>query len=253
MDLDLCILDFDHCLYPGISKVAVALKITRQIAFSPKDPGDRKFLPGLLAAGSALLILRIWQKGTGKITDGDLVRHYLAWLGSIPPEYFHVVAQEVAGDLSVDVLRTVAEISNRMPVGIISLALEPVIEAVEVRLFETYGCSFAFKHCNQIWGDIEAQAAKRVLDGKDKLKYMEVEVQRLGSRRPFVVGNDLTDSLMAQRARDMGGYALGINPAEKAREWFSESIDCLAWDKVSKRIEFFLSNQSEIIESEIQS
>jgi hypothetical protein len=74
--IDVCVTDFDRCMCPGISKVAVARDIALALAATPKRGSGRCHSPKVGVAAGLLVTLRLWQRLVAPITDGDLVSFY---------------------------------------------------------------------------------------------------------------------------------------------------------------------------------
>ncbi len=89
--LDACVLDFDDCLYPGISKVSVAIRVSLSILLSPYQSADRQHLPRLALAAAILLVSRTSQHLGWRTTNADLVRSMWAPAAILLP-YFQAAA-----------------------------------------------------------------------------------------------------------------------------------------------------------------
>jgi hypothetical protein len=199
-------------MYPGISKVAVAQDVGIALAATPKRGSDRRHIPKIGVAAGLLVTLRFWQKLTGHVSDGDLVRFYARILGTVPRDYFRDAAAAIPPRLLPGVEEAFAWLTDRWPVGVISLALVDVLEAVDDHLAARTGQRFAFVCGNRI-EELNAKSSTRpVLSAQDKRFHMAEQLARLGCHRPLVIGHDREDLGLVELAREMGGVSLGLNP-----------------------------------------
>ncbi len=210
--LDACVLDFDNCLYPGISKVSVAIQVGLSILFSPHRMADRRYLPRLALAAVTLLASRTSQHLGGRTTDADLVRQYMQLLRPIPLPYFQAAAARIPGRLRPGAWDSLTWLAARWPVGIISLALTEVLDAVDAELEARTGYRLALKRGNDLEQWRSGQSISPVLTAQDKRAHMAQALAQIKSRRPLVIGHDDEDMGMVELAREMGGVSIGFAP-----------------------------------------
>lgn len=224
--IDVCILDFDNCLYPGISKVHAFVSVVWLVMLAPKQINDWALLPHLGFSGVYLLALRLRQQVIHDITDGQLVQMYQEAFSSIPRHYFKRAAGTISKRVFPGALETIAFVSRVCPVGIISLAIIDVLEAVNQRLMKEYSFSLAFIHGNELTA---GDNPKQVLTAEDKRRLMQTEVGRLGCKSPLVVGHDEEDLGMVALAREMGGISVGLNPNPHISHYFDYFMEPNDW------------------------
>jgi phosphoglycolate phosphatase-like HAD superfamily hydrolase len=230
--IDVCVTDFDGCMYPGISKVAVARDVALALAATPKRGSDRRHIPKVGVAAGLLVTLRLWQRLTGHVSDGDLVRFYARLLGTVPRGYFRDAAAAIPPRLLPGVEEAFAWLTDRWPVGVISLALMEVLQAVEDHLAASTGGRFAFICGNRI-DELNAKSCVRpVLSAGDKRFHMADQLARLGCRRPLVIGHDREDLGLVALAREMGGVSLGFKPRPEIADRFDLIVQSGDWREV---------------------
>ena len=183
-EIDVGVLDFDGCMYPGISKVFLAVDVSRHVTLRPKRMAHLLFVPRLALTALVLLACRLGQKFTRGITDADLVRLYVTLLSSVPTEYFKESARRIPRRLYPGVSEAYAWLSSRWPVGLISLALMEALEAADQYLQNQTGHPLVFKCGNRM--DPSWLASDRaVLTGEDKRRYMLQVISQMGSHCPL--------------------------------------------------------------------
>jgi len=230
---DIIILDFDGCLYPGISKVRVAIDITLNLAIRPYQPADRRLLPHMGLSAMILILTRLQQRIGNRITDGDLVKRYQRHLGSLTLSYFEAASQRIVGSLYPGAIETLAFLCRVGNCGVISLALNPVLAALNTRLRSEHDCSLAFYHGNSISSFRAKMSDRPVLNGQDKRDFMIAEIENRGCKTPLIIGNDLEDVPMAVLAKEMGGMSIGFNPRKSARAHFDIAVYGRNWYRLS--------------------
>jgi hypothetical protein len=210
--IDVCVTDFDGCMYPGISKVKVARDVGIAIAAKPIRSCDRRHIPRIGIAAVILVICRLWQKLTSRVSDADLVRLYARLLSPIPSEYFRRAAAGIPPKLLPGVEEAFGWLAERWPVGVVSLALVDVLEAVDRHLEVHTGHRFDFLCGNHITA-LQAETDSRpVLTAEDKRVHMADQIARLGCSCPLVIGHDREDLGLVELAREMGGVSIGLKP-----------------------------------------
>lgn len=215
--IDLCAIDFDSCLVPGISKVTVARYIGLMILTTP---GDWLHLPRLSKAALLLLVTRLRQQVVGGISDGDLVQLYARLLEPLPYHMFQHAARRIPSRLRPSVVDTFKWLADRWPVGVVSLALDVVLAAVDDYLAVQTGHRFAFLYGNNLAKLTAGNETQAVLTATDKRNCLAMALNTLGCQRPLVIGHDKEDLGMVELAREMGGISIGINPAPRLSKAF---------------------------------
>jgi hypothetical protein len=231
--VDVCVMDFDSCIYPGISKVAIALDLTVRILFAPFSWQDWRYLPRLAYAGVYLLFLRLVQKISGHPLDGELVQSYQKLLGVLPEGYFRASARRILRHLNPQVLETFRLIGTRIPVGIISLALEPMLAEFDAMLRQDGLPGLAFSFGNPPKPQ-SGGSSKQVLTGEHKRRLLMEVLENHKWERPLVIGNDREDLGMIDLAHEKGGIAIGIAPSREIASHFDYPLSSRRWDEVKQ-------------------
>lgn len=231
--IDVCVVDFDGCMIPGISKVIVARDVALMIALRPLQQKDRIYLPRMAAAAAFLFAARAWQKSSGRLTDGDLVRLYVRFMDPIPDRYFLHAAEKIPRRFLPGVERAFQWLADRWPVGVISLALLPVLEAADLYLSQAAEASFAFKCGNEL----SFSQTQQILSADDKRTRMEKELNMLNCSCPLVIGHDQDDLEMAALAREMGGFSVGLAPPAAIADQFDIVIPSRNWHLIPAALE----------------
>ncbi len=165
--IDSCIVDLDNCMYRGVSIVTVAQHVARRLWRDPLRQADRRFLPRIYLAGLVLACMRLWQKLSERLQDGDLVVVYADLLHQIPSDYFRDAAQSIPSGLAPGVVPAFAWLARRWPIGVISLGLSEVLDRLDEYLREFTGYGFAFK-CGNDLQRIRHRAGCPILTSQDK-------------------------------------------------------------------------------------
>jgi phosphoserine phosphatase len=227
--VDTCFLDFDGCMYPGISKIEVARCALLDLAVHPRSFSDRMLLVRLFLASGRLIGARLVQKLAGRYTDGELVRMYLRWLEPIPASTIATAVQHIPARLVPGTIETFEWLARRMSVNVVSLALHEVLEAVDRHLRETTGLAFSGLRGNRLHAAFLDQGFGPVLTAEDKVQHMRALLSASGSTRPLVIGHDLEDIGMAELARELSGFSIGVNPEKRAAGSFDACLFTSDW------------------------
>ncbi len=230
--LDACILDFDDCLYPGISKVSVAIHAGQSVIFNPYHFSDCCHLPRLALAAAALLASRASQRLGGPTTNADLVRQYMRLLRPIPLPYFQAAAARIPSRLRPGAWDSLGWLAARWSVCIVSLALTDVLDAVDAELQARTGYGFAFKRGNDLAKWRSGQAFSPVLTAEDKRAHMAEALAQIKCRHPLVIGHDDEDMGMVELAREMGGVSIGFAPPARLAPRFDLVLPRPDWNSV---------------------
>ncbi|MBI5963625.1 MAG: hypothetical protein HY863_09145 [Chloroflexi bacterium] len=238
---DLIILDFDGCLYPGISKVRIAIDLTLTLAIKPNHPTDRSFLPHLGLTALELMFMRLYQKIDSRITNGTLVKQYQKRLGYLPSSYVETASRNLILKLYPGALETLVFLCRRGSCGVISLALDSVLFALDTTLRSRYACSLAFYYGNPLSQFEWEWSNGPVVSGWEKREFMLREIEKRKSKIPLVIGNDVEDIPMAILAKEMGGLSIGFNPTRSAKSYFDINLYDNNWYQLGSILRGFAS------------
>ena len=205
------IFDLDDCVYPGTTTLTMVWRNTSRILLLMIKMGPVLALR-VVVGGLLLGILKLGE--LFEITSSRHLVRILYWAAKGMP-LSHLV-QHVA-NLPVRTHLGVGEVTEllrkHMPCGLVSLALQPVLE----RFREKYG--FTFVRGNPLLiekrGEQEylgGQPEKCILGGEDKRGVVQEAVAKYGATSLLVFGHHKEDLGMMQLAREKGGLAVGIRP-----------------------------------------
>jgi len=220
--VETAVLDVDECLLPGYSQIVLGHLVHRQVgAEVRRHPARAGAWTRMTLVGAYLYALKR-LRASSEERNRRLHRNYGRAFRGIPAERVRQLAPVVWRGLCPGVRDCLQLLSEKVPLGVISLGLDVVLESLP----EALGAPgrplpLAFIRANRVrWrqGRFDGLAEPWLVGPADKAMVL-AELQQAGQAGiPLVIGHNRDESLIAGEAIRSGGLAIGLGaaPAEEA-------------------------------------
>ncbi len=236
--VDVAILDVDECLFPGYTQIELGHLIYRDLL--RKSAGNPAYLSLFLRFTMRGLLLYLLKHLPGKHEQRNLMlhRHYIRTLRGIPRRLVLEQLPRVWRRLPSTVPTCLGFIGERVPVGIISLGWDIILQGLPDQL-QRKGCplSFRFTCANTTrWeGGRFVDLAPPVRVGPaDKLSMFELENRTHGFKCPLVIGHNSDERQLCELARRQGGLSVGLGPRPSDRPFFDIRLATPDWAQLER-------------------
>jgi len=235
--IDLVIIDFDECVFPGFSQTALGKLIFWEILLNPQKLADLRFLPSLLSGGLFIFLAKLRHHLNGRTDNLEMMMRYEKTKKGIPLHYFRKKAVRIPPKSYFHSKRTMEELSKHAKTGIISFGVDIVMKEY-MRQLNGGKCCISFYDCNTL--RFEKKGAREVFVGyqRDELKsdkihkgvLLQKRVEQYNAKTPLVIGHDEDDTEMVRIAQEMGGIGIGFNPLPKVEHTFDIKVFGKDWE-----------------------
>lgn len=218
--VDLVASDLDECMTPLITQAIVAGYVVRRAMTKPKVERRLKLLFQMQRHGSRFVGFKALHLVTKRPDNALLIREFEKFSSGVPVQWFREEAERMAGTIKPGVVEALGFFQERgVPVGVISLGFEPVLEAIRDGLAERHGFTLDFIGCSPIEVDSEGRFVRFApgairLEPKDKTVMLEERLRKHGASAPLAIGHDQDDIEMLRAAGARGGLRVGIGPLD---------------------------------------
>ncbi len=236
---DLCCVDLDQCVFPTFTQIVLG---TLAIGRSAATPRLWPKLPQLMAGGAYIAGARLQKLRGYRPTNDELMQRFSSVMHGMPLDVVESLAR-VLPRISFPGWRdAMALISARMPTGLLSFAIQPIIDAY--RRTHCWRGRPIFDLASGTPVEVASGAHGPVLLGcydensdlsdEAKLRTLEQWMTDCGARVPLVIGHGPDEALMAGFARERGGLAIGFRPKPEWADRFDVIVDALTWRPVTR-------------------
>jgi len=237
---DICCVDLDQCLFPTFTQTILGSLAVGRAAISPSLWPK---IPNLLGGGYYLVSTRLRQlTGRHQPTNSELMARFSSVMSGMPMNLIESLARLLPRISFPGWRDSLAIISSRMPTGLLSFAIQPIIEAYR-RTFGWRGRPI-FDLASGTPVEVTGGAKGPVLlgcyddngslNGQAKLRTLNQWMDECKAKRPLVIGHGPDEAPMADYAREQGGLSIGFRPTEGWAEHFDLVVNAMTWRPVTR-------------------
>ena len=218
--LDLVIVDLDGCIFPGVTKVTMYRDVCISL-FRMKGIRNYILLGYLLMHAAVISLMKFSGIFCSNVSDKKLILYFTKIVKKVPLSYLRKASVSIPGRSCPGARETLKILSEKAPVGIISQALDIVLDEY-VRQFSGGGKNM-IRFCDgNILSDLTLRNEKEnnpfMFTGMDKEKHAKKRMLEFCSKKTMVIGHDRNDLLMMKAVREHNGITVGFNPIRKAKK-----------------------------------
>lgn len=234
---DIAAIDLDDCLYPRNSHVELTKNLFVDLPYSYRRLADLKLMLRVVRGlGLALCYL------TGKIfkthvSNRFLLEEYEKVMKNMPLGYFTKCAAELPQNAYKGTREVIEELSEKMPVGIITVGFDMIVEQFMRELIAGMDVKLAFIDANKAvfeehTGEKLYKGFERdnsIITAEDKWRHLRQRMREFNAKTPLVIGHRSDEIMMARHARELGGLSMGFNPDLDVESEFDVIIKARDW------------------------
>lgn len=236
---DICCVDLDQCVFPTFTQIVLGSLAVGRTAISPKLwPKLRQ----LLAGGTYVAGARLQAFRGHRPSNSELMQRFSTVMSGMPLEVIESLARLLPRISFPGWRDSLALISARMPTGLLSFAIQPIIDAYR----RTHGWrgqpifDLASGTPVEVAGTADGPVllacfdADSDLDGRAKLATLERWMAECGASVPLVIGHGPDEAPMADFARTRGGLSIGFRAAPEWADHFDLTVDAITWRPMTR-------------------
>lgn len=233
---DLCLVDLDQCVYPIFTQTVLgAILLFR--SFSPRR---WPFLPRLLSGALYIARTRLGQIAGPRPANYELMDAFSRVIRGFPVDWVEAGARIIPRLGPQSWREALGRIAERMPVHLLTFAISPIASAFGRERDPSGRVIFAAAHGTELIvlrGRIEGCSfTLPSLSPGAKLSALERICGEGGFARPLVIGHGEDESLIARRAREMGGGSIGIVRPGQEHGFFDLALRGNAWKTLARSL-----------------
>jgi len=232
--VDIAVLDVDGCMYPGYTQITLGHRLLNGfIRRELRHPPSSLFLLRLVARGGVLYWIKFLVRDPEK-RNFLLQKHYAAAFRGISRTDIRAILPRVWKKLDANVPPCLAYLARRVPLGIISLGLDVILDGLPAYLDRRQpAVPFLFCCSNRIiWNDghFEGLVDPVRVGAADKARLFRAAGERHGVHVPLVIGHNAEERELCRVAEQRGGLSIGMRPAVGDQASFHVVIEHGGWD-----------------------
>ena len=239
--VDLIIIDLDECLFPGYSQTILGKLMFLDILLRVSNLRDWKFLPQLLSGGIFILTAKVKRAFGINTSNLKMINRYEHTVRKMPKQYFYNLAKLLPAMSYYRALDTIRELSNKAPVGIISLGIDVILKEYlsqsrpYLSFFDSNVLLFEKVKDREIFKSYHTGSLKT--NNFHKRQIMEERLGEFRARCPLVIGHNEDDAEMAGVARERKGIGIGFNLSSSVEDTFDVRITAEDWQPLYRLIQ----------------
>ncbi len=236
---DICCVDLDQCVFPTFTQVALGSLIVGKTLITPRLWPR---LGPLMAGGLYIIGARVRAMRGRRPSNEELMRNFSTVMSGVPLDVIESLAR-LLPSLSYPGWRdAMAIVSARMPTGLLSFSIQPIIDAYR----ETHGWRGRpiFDLASGTPIEIEGTPDGPVLIGcakeqselsaEAKLATLRSWMDACRATVPLVIGHGPDEATMADFARKCGGLSIGFRPFDDYTDRFDVTVDAMTWRPLTR-------------------
>ncbi|MBN2431590.1 MAG: hypothetical protein JXQ27_08950 [Acidobacteria bacterium] len=230
---DVAVLDVDGCMYPGYTQITLGHRLLNGfLRRELRHPPSSLFLWRLAAKGGYLYWIRFWIRKPER-RNYLLQKHYALAFDGITRTDIRAILPRVWKKLDTHVHPCLAFLADRLPLGIISLGLDVILDGLPEHLRRHHqAVRFLFCCSNRIiWNDghFAGLVPPIRVGAADKADLFHTAAERHRVGIPLVIGHNSEERELCRLAAQRGGLSIGMNPAAGDRDAFDVVIEDGSW------------------------
>lgn len=236
---DICCVDLDQCLFPTFTQVALGAMAMGRTVVTPRLWPK---LGQLISGGSYIAKARVQSLLGRRPSNEELMQRFSQVMAGMPVDLIESLAKWLPRVSFPGWRDAMARIAKRMPTGMLSFSIQPIIEAYR-RTHGWRGQPIFDLACGTpvevARGQDGAVLLGRCDDGTDltgpvKLKTLQRWMAERGAAVPLVIGHGPDEVPMAEFAHEQGGLSIGFRPKRQWSDRFDVVVQALTWRPVSR-------------------
>lgn len=241
-EVDLVASDLDECMTPLITQAIVAGYVVRRALVSPRVERRLRLLIQMHLHGSRFVGFKAIHLITKRPDNALLIREFEKFSRGVPVQWFRDETKRLVRSIKPGVMDVLGAFQARgVPVGVISLGFEPVLEAIRDGLAERHGHTLDFIDCSPVEVDAEGRFVRFApgeirLEPMDKAVMLEERLENYGASLPLAIGHDQDDLEMLRAAGARGGLRVGIGPLDILLDGLDAVVLGTSWEPFAKYI-----------------
>ncbi len=243
---DICCVDLDQCVFPTFTQIALGTLAVGRAAVTPSLwPRLRQ----LIAGGSYIAHARLRKFRGERLTNEELMHRFSSVMSGMPVDMLESMARLLPRVSFPGWRDALALISERMPTGMLSFAIQPIIDAY--RRTRGWRGRPIFDMASGTPIQVAGSANGPVLlgcygddsdlTGQAKLNTLKGWMADRGARVPLVIGHGPDEAPMADYARQEGGLSIGFRAAPDWADHFDVRIDAMTWRPMTRLLRLLQS------------
>jgi hypothetical protein len=236
---DICCVDLDQCVFPTFTQIALGTLAVGRVTVTPSLWPK---IGQLLAGGSYIVRSRLGQLRGVHPTNEEQMERFSRVMSGMPVDLIESLARLLPRISFPGWRDALAVISARMPTGMLSFAIQPIIDAY--RRTHSWRGRPIFDLASGTPIDIgddgngpvllACYGAESNLTGQAKLDTLRRWMHQCSAAVPLVIGHGPDETPMADFARECGGLSIGFRPTSTWAGHFDVIVEALTWRPVTQ-------------------
>ncbi len=236
---DICCVDLDQCVFPTFTQIVLGTMVVGKALITP---GLWPRLGSLLSGGTYIAGARLRKMRGDRPSNDEMMARFSSVMAGMPIDVIESLAR-ILPSMSFPGWRdAMALISARMPTGLLSFSIEPIIEAYRrtngwrgQRIFDL-ASGTPVDVGQTVRGPVlvACHQPEEDLTGQAKLRTLRQWMSDCRAATPLVIGHGPDETPMAEFARQRGGLSIGFRPFDDWADHFDITVDALTWRPVTR-------------------
>ena len=237
---DIAAIDLDDCLYPRNSHVELTKNLFLDLPYSYQRLADLRLMLRVVRGLALALCYLAGKIFRTHVSNRFLLEEYEQVMRNMPVRYFDKCAAELPRNAYNGTREVVKALSERMPVGIITVGFDMVVGQFMKQFVAGVNMKVSFIDANKaVFSEYDGEKLYNgfarenpVITAEDKWRHLKQRLEEYKSRRPLIIGHRADEILMARHARELGGLSIGFNPDIDVEGEFDVIIKAKDWTPI---------------------
>jgi hypothetical protein len=199
-EVDLVLIDLDDCMYPGTTNLTLLRNLFVLLLYRRKY----KVLFRLIGYLPILFLLKCLQLFGLGVDNCKLILFFCQMVKSIPFFYLQTAAQPIPCHSFAGTKESLAVLSKKSKIGLISLGLDIVLEEYKKQFRDG-------KPLIDFYNGTQIKPLKLI----DKSEKTRERIKEFNAQTPLIIGHNKDDLGAMKVGKEKGGLILGFNPSRK--------------------------------------
>lgn len=236
---NICCVDLDQCLFPTFTQVVLGAMAMGRTAVSPRLWPR---LGQLVSGGSYIARARVHSLLGNRPSNDELMKRFSTVMAGMPVDLIESLAKLLPRISFPGWRDAMALIAKRMPTGMLSFSIQPIIDAYRKtncwrgrQIFDlASGTPVEVAGGENGTVLLGCSSDQTNLDGRTKLDTLQRWMAERNASVPLVIGHGPDEAPMADFARQVGGLSIGFRPKRQWADHFDVIIDAVTWRPVTR-------------------